>query len=238
MIRAADRSRFFARTALLMLACVLASFPVTYFLPLINGTRHFSPLYHIHGAAFFAWMMLYAWQSRLVANGHVARHRELGLAGVAISALLLPLGLAIAIAGVRRRMAEGNLHPFDNTLYNVIDIGSFSLLMIASIAAVTRHPDWHKRFTFAAALCLVGPAISRWFMAIPSVPPYTDFGPNILADLFFVALIAHDLGKSGRIHPATLWVTIPLVPIHFVTPFFTASDWWRGLAPGLLHLSS
>jgi len=234
--RAIHKSRFFARTGWLMLAMVVGSFPLTYFSPMVTGARHFAPIYHIHGLAFFAWIGLYAWQAQLIADGRTLRHRELGLAGIALTALMLPLGIALAIAAIRRRMSTGDPHPFDVTLYNMVDIASFSILMIASIAAVTRHSNWHRRFTFAAALCLVGPAISRWILPLPPLPPITDFAPNILADLFLIALIFHDRRTLGRVHPATIWVMAILIPIHLVSPYLASSDAWRAIAPAILQL--
>ena len=230
------RSKFFARTALWMLACVILSFPLTYFEPMITGSKRFSAFYHIHGAAYFGWMLLYAWQTSLAAKGKIARHREFGLAGIAVSALLLPLGIIMAILAIQRRMAAGKDNPFDVTAYNIVDIATFTILMIASIAAVTRHPDWHRRFTYGAALCLVGPAISRWFLPIPPFPPFTDFGPNILADLFLIALALHDRRMLGRIHPASGWLIVTLVPVHLLTPCLASSEVWRSTAPFLLHL--
>jgi hypothetical protein len=235
------RPHFFARSALVMLALVLSAFPLTYFGPTVTGSRPFPPVYHIHGIVFFAWMSLYAWQTRLVATGRVARHRELGLAGVALSALMIPLGILLTIAAIQRRTKEGNPHPFDNALYNVVDLTSFAVLMIASIACVTRHADWHRRFTYAAALALVGPAISRWFygpwfISIPEAPPFTDFAPNLCADLFFVPLMLHDRRTLGRIHPATLWPCLIMVPLHVLTPFATGTAWWRALAPAITKL--
>jgi len=232
----ASRGRFYANSALIMLACVLLSFPLTYYGPLLTGSRGFPIFYHIHGAAFFAWIGLYAWQTHLVATGRTGRHRELGLAGIALSALMVPLAIIIAIAAIRRRMAQGDAHPFDVTFYNIVDITTFSLMMIASIAAVTRHSDWHRRFTFAAALCLVGPAISRWVLRLPEVFPLTDMAPNILADLLLIALALHDRREAGRIHPATLWAFAALVPIHVASPWIAGSGWWRGVAPGILTL--
>ena len=234
-------SRFFSRCALLMLAMVLIAFPFTYFGPIVSGSRQFAPVYHIHGLLFFGWIALFAWQTHLVATGRTARHREWGLAGIAISALMLPLGVILAIEAIQRRTAEGNQHPFDNTLYNVIDITSFAVLMIASISAVTRHIEWHRRFTFGAAIVLVGPAISRWFfnpwfVTIPQLSPLSDMAPNLTADAFLIALVVHDRRTLGRIHPATLWLCFTLVPIHVVTPFLAATDWWRGLAPFITKL--
>jgi hypothetical protein len=231
------QSQFFARSALLMLALVLASFSFTYFAPVASGSKHFPIVFHIHAVAFFAWMLLYAWQTHLVAAGRVARHREWGLAGVALSAAMVPLGVALAIAAARRRMISGDPHPFDTTLFNIIDISTFALLMIASIATVTRHPDWHRRFTFGAALCLLGPALSRWLQVIPNVTPWTDMLPNLAADLFFIALVAQDRRRLGRVHAASWLMIAVLVPVHIATPFVTGSDWWRGTGPGIMALA-
>lgn len=238
MAERAPRDRFYANSALVMLGCVLLSFPFTYFGPILTGSQHFPPFYHIHGTAFFAWIGLYAWQTHLVASGRTARHREFGLAGIALSALMVPLGIVMAIAAIRHRMATGDAHPFDVTIYNIVDITAFAAFMIAAIASVTRHPDWHRRFTFAAALCLVGPAISRWILPLPYVFPISDMAPNLLADLFLIPLAVHDRRKLGRIHPATLWAAAVLVPIHVVEPWIQGSAAWRAIAPGLLTLMS
>jgi hypothetical protein len=155
--------------------------------------------------------------------------------------MMLPLGIILAIKAIERRITEGNAHPFDFTLYNMVDITTFTLLMVASIACVTRNIDWHRRFSFGAALCLVGPAISRWFLpswfiSIPQSSPWTDMAPNLIADLFLIALVVHDLRTLKRVHPATLVVIIVLVPIHMLTPFLAGSAAWRAIAPALLHL--
>lgn len=231
------RGPFFARTALVMLVCVLLSFPLTYYWPVASGTRAFSPVVHIHGALFFAWIFLYAWQTRLVATGRSTLHREIGLAGIALSTLLVPFGMAAAIHAARGRGASGDPLPFATTLYNVVDITLFAAFMIASIAAVTRHREWHRRFTYAAALCLVGPAISRWIVPYFSVPPISDFAPNILADLFLIALAVHDRRALGRIHPATFVAAVIMVPIHLASPAVSLSSGWNAIAPAIMALS-
>lgn len=220
-----------------MLAWVIVSFPLTYFLPTVTGCQHFSPFVHIHGAAYFAWIFLYVWQTHLAAQGKIARHREFGLAGIALSALLIPLGIIMAILAIQGRIAEGDDRPFFYTAFNIVDLATFTILMTASIAAVSRHPGWHRRLTFGAALCLVGPAISRWFYAVPAFPPFTDFGPNIVADLLLIPLAVHDRQSLRRVHPATWVVIASLVPLHLLTPFLAASDAWRSAAPLLLQLT-
>ena len=237
------RSKFFARSALVMVGLMLSAFPLSYFAPTVTGSKHFSIVHHLHGVVFFAWMGLYAWQNHLVATGRTGRHRELGLAGIAISALMLPLGVMLMIAAIRRRQLAGDPHPFDYAFYNTVDLGTFTVLVTLGIAAVTRHVDWHRRFMFGAAICLLGPAISRWFfgpwfLTVREIPPLTDWAPNLVAQLFFLALIRFDRRTLGRIHPATLWLCATLVPLNLLSPLVANSSWWRAVAPWLLRLTA
>ena len=96
-------ARFFARMAWVMLACVLLAFPLTYFGPLLAGSKHFILLRHLHGAAFFAFVGLCAWQSQLVAAGKVARHRSIGLFGLALAGAMVPLGVWMMLTSTHER---------------------------------------------------------------------------------------------------------------------------------------
>ena len=59
---------FFAWSAIVMAAIVTLSFPLTYYLPVISGSRRFDTLHHLHGVAFFGWFALYVWQTQLVSK--------------------------------------------------------------------------------------------------------------------------------------------------------------------------
>ncbi len=235
------RPVFFARTALIMLVMVVSAFPLSYFGPTLTGSRPFQLTHHIHGLLYFAWIGLYWWQCHLVVTGRTGLHRELGLAGIAITALMIPLGVDTILIAIQRRMQAGNPHPYDNALFNVCDLTSFAVLMIASIAAVTRNLPWHRRWTYGAAICLVGPAISRWFfgpwfVSVPDKPPFTDMAPNLVADIFLIALVRFDRRTLGHVHSATWWLICTLVPLTIAVPFFAHSEWWRTLAPAIFRL--
>ncbi len=232
----ARRNPFFARMALFMLALTVLGFPFTYFAPMARGANNWPSIIHIHGLACFAWMALHAWQTHLVAAGQTSRHREWGLAGIALSTLMVPLGISAAIFAALKRQARGDELPFAFTLFNAVDLLLFASFVTVAIATVTRHVDWHRRFMYGAALSLVGAAISRWFLPLQPLPPFTDFGPNILADLLLIPLALHDRRVLGRVHPATLWMAAIMVPIHLATPWGLQSGWWNALAPALLSL--
>ncbi|HEX4848442.1 MAG TPA: hypothetical protein VFV30_09875, partial [Novosphingobium sp.] len=82
-------SRFFAVSAMLIAVLVVLSFPLTYYIPLLTGTKSFTLLRHLHGLAFFAWIGLYLAQTQLVRHGKVKLHRELGIAGVALAGAMV-----------------------------------------------------------------------------------------------------------------------------------------------------
>src|ERR1022692_856695 len=92
---------FFTGMALAMIAISLTAFVPSITHP---AARHapLSPLAAAHGVVFFAWLLLFLVQSRLVATRHVALHRKLGLAAVFILALMIPLAYTTTIAMVQR----------------------------------------------------------------------------------------------------------------------------------------
>lgn len=229
-----ERPRFFASSALVMAAIVVLSFPVTYYLPLATGSGEFDTLHHAHGLAFFAWFGLYVWQTRLVARGHVARHRELGLAGFALGGLMIPLGYWMAQRSAQARLGTID-HPYESTWYSVVDITLFAVLMVAAIVSVTRHREWHRRFMFVAALCLVAPAATRWTYRIPGVEAFVlDIVVYLVIYPFLIALALFDRRRLGKLHPATVTSVALLLPLHVSSAWIARSDWWNGLAPGLI----
>jgi hypothetical protein len=230
---AARGSRFFAVGALVIGALIVLSFPLTYFIPIVTGSKHFPLLKHLHGLAFFSWVALYVVQTQLVRRGRVRLHRELGMAGVWLAGTMLPLGLWQTVAAAAARQAAGAARPFEFSLYNLVDILVFSLSFGWAVFEATRRAEWHRRLAFVALLNLFGPAFSRWILLVPIPFPWLDMTPNLLADALLLVLAWHDRRKLGRIHPVTLGAILILVPIHCVEPLIARSGLWTAMAPGL-----
>ncbi len=129
--------RFFSLSAIIIAMLIVLSFPLTYFLPLATGSKSFSLLRHLHGLVFFSWTALFVWQSWLVRRGPMRLHRELGLAGAALAGSMVPLGLWLAVIAIGDRMANGNPLPFEFTVYNLLDISAFALLIGFAIQQAT-----------------------------------------------------------------------------------------------------
>ena len=225
--------RFFSASAIIIAALIVLSFPLTYFLPLATGSKSFSVLRHLHGLVFFSWTALFVWQTWLVRHGRMRLHRELGLAGAALAGAMVPLGLWLAVVAIGDRKTSGNQLPFEFSIYNLVDITAFALLIGCAIHQATRRIEWHRRLVYVAMLSLLGPASSRWFLLIPLPWPFPDMAPNLFADLFLIPLALHDRKVLGRIHPATLWAGAVFVPLHIAEPFIGRSAWWNAIAPSL-----
>jgi hypothetical protein len=227
------RSRFFANSSIVIAALIVGTFARTYFLPLATGSTQFIMLRHVHGAVFFAWLALYVVQSNLVAAGRVKLHRELGIATVAVSGMMLPLGFWMAVREIEEKRAQGARFPFEVAAYNFFDLTLFACAMAGAIYCAARDLQWHRRLVYVAAVCLLGPAISRWIDFVPLRYPWLDASPNLAADLFLLALAVHDRRVLGRIHPVTLGAAALLIPFNLVEPLIARSAAWSALAPRL-----
>ena len=230
---AAHGSRFFAISAILIGSLVVLSFPLSYYIPAVSGSKRFSLLHHLHGLAFFAWVGLYVVQTRLVRSGNIRRHREFGIACIALAGAMLPLGLWLAVNAAARRQAQGVALPFEFSLYNFVDIMVFSVVFGLAICEASRRIEWHRRLMFVAMLNLFGPAFSRWTLKLPLPFPWVDMSANLAADALLFALAFYDRRVFGGIHPITLWAVLVLIPFHAIEPLIARSELWNGLAPHL-----
>ena len=226
-------SRFFRVSAILVATLVVLSFPLTYFIPLTTGSKHFPLLYHVHGLAFFAWAGLYVVQTQLVRIGRIRLHRELGIAGVALAGSMLTLGLWVAVTAAARRLAADVALPFEFSLYNLVDILVFGIAFGWGIYEASRRIEWHRRLMFVALLNLFGPAFSRWTLKLPIPFPWLDMFPNLAADVLLIALALNDWHRLGHVHRATLGAMLILIPIHLVEPLVARGAVWSAIAPRL-----
>jgi|MudIll2142460700_1097286.scaffolds.fasta_scaffold45737_2 hypothetical protein len=222
---------FFTGMATLLTVTVFAGFARTYYLrPLVGATSPapptLTPLIHVHGLLFSAWMALLVVQVRLVAAGRIGLHRRLGLAGAAVAALMVGVGTLTALHGVVRGVSPGGLDPRRFLAVPLFAVVVFAILVGAGIRA-RRDPQSHKRLLTLATVALLPPALARWVIV------YLGFGPPAvlaLGTLFVIPLVAWDLVTRGRLHPATLWgglLVIASGPLRIAVAF---TDGWLAFA--------
>src|SRR3954471_16425304 len=99
---ARDR-RFFTGIALAILATVFLGFAPSYYLKLVfgapgvSGVPVLSPLMHVHGMIFTAWVVVFVVQTRLVAGRRLALHRRIGYGAAGLAVAMVVVGTLAAV---------------------------------------------------------------------------------------------------------------------------------------------
>ena len=95
------RTWFYFYMAAVITAIGLLGFVPTFWLPMSRGA-YTSPVITIHAVACSAWLLLFLTQSWLAASGRIARHRDLGLAGVSLATAVVIFGVMAALNQAQR----------------------------------------------------------------------------------------------------------------------------------------
>lgn len=246
---AVTRERFYVRMAVTCVAVAVVGFAPTYWVPMLRRTLDVPPFAHLHAVVFYGWTLLFLKQTLLAASGRVARHREVGVAGVALGTAMLFVGLAMSVGSLRRFEAGGLSEA--GRVFSIVSftaIALFSALFVAAVVNV-RRPEVHKRLMLVATVSLLQAAIARWFVYFlaPDVPagalaPPPPIGvtilPAVLANLLIVWAMLHDRRTIGHVH-RTYWVAgaavlatqVLRVPLSSTAAWSHAAGWLLAIAP-------
>jgi hypothetical protein len=154
---------FFSGMAITFSGVVFVGFAPTYYLKSLYSTSALTPLVHLHGALFSAWILLLLVQTGLVAARRTDLHRRLGAAGGALVLAMLVTGYLVAMnAGRRGTSAPGALVP--GTLqFLIVPLGGlvvFPALVVAALLLRGRV-DFHKRLMLIGTIELLNAAVDR-----------------------------------------------------------------------------
>jgi len=193
--------RFFGGMAAALLLVTLIGFAPTYYFSYFTTAPALRPILHVHGIVFTAWMLLYALQTWLIGARRVDVHRAMGVVGACLAVVVYILGVVTAIAMARAHLSmPGPSGP--PVIFSLTAINAFGMLC-ASAILLRRRSAHHKRLMFLATVALATTPLARVTrMTTAAVTP--PIGGILLTDVFLAALIAFDLRKSGRLHPATI----------------------------------
>ncbi len=77
---------FFFWMTVALAAIIFGGFGISYLQPIASGSlRPMSPVVHVHGIFYFAWIILLVVQSGLVNSRNIALHRTLGTIGISVA---------------------------------------------------------------------------------------------------------------------------------------------------------
>ena len=190
---------FFTILPIVMLGAVVIGFSPTYYLKPMFGTPELPWLYHVHGVAFTAWLLLLIVQPALVLRGRTASHRQLGWSAAVLVPAMTVLALLVSIDLGRRGGGPPGIPPLTFLVVPMSAVVVFPAFVAAALYW-RRSPETHKRLMLIATLELVPAGIARW-PGVAAAGPLAFFGG---ADLFVLAIAAHDVMTRGRVHRATV----------------------------------
>ena len=223
-----DHLFFFSLSLLLTLAAV-AGFAKTYFFAGLLRAKLPSSLIHIHGVVFTCWFVVLLCQAGLASAGRVDWHRRLGVAGMGIACLMLPIGF-LATAEFLTRMASqpgmlmSSIMPFT-------ELFGFGVLTVTAFL-YRKRPEIHKRLIMLATISIIGAAVGR----MEFLPDWHLRGIAALrlfwayTYVFLVPLAAFDIFSLRKLHRATIWGGAFLITLHQVALLISTTGLWHGFA--------
>jgi hypothetical protein len=183
-----------------------------------------APILHIHGALNTGWMIMLLVQTLLVSTKNVALHRRLGMAGFALAAAMLVVGVLVGANQLHRYAAEGDKILSFETI-PLLEIFIFGVLAGGAFVLRRKSPA-HKRLILLSTIAMSGAAFSRF--PVDGIVNHTT-----LAMLLLVAAIAaYDLWSTRRVHLATAMggalvaaYVFLAVPIGHTAPWHAFARW-------------
>jgi len=222
---------FYSAMSFAIIVTVFIGFAPTYYLKGYFRDAPLAPLVHIHGLLFTGWILLFFIQTSLIAGRRVDLHRRLGVIGVVNAALVVVVGVTVAIVAGRRNVAAGQSGALTFLAIPLADMLLFAALASAGLL-YRRWPEWHKRLMLLATICVIDAAIARWPVMAIRGNPKAFFE---VTDLFIAAIVVFDLMTRKRLHPTTVYGGLLIVCSQPLRLAISHTQVWAALAGALLR---
>jgi hypothetical protein len=211
-------------------AAILAGFGMD-FARYLGETPPPPTILHVHAAVFVLWLGLVALQILWIETRNLRLHKQLGWLTVAVSVLLVPLGLAAALVDQARQVTHPDYAPQFLAL-EFEEMITFSVFMTAGIM-FRRNPAAHKRLMILSAVAISDAGFARiWLIGIKTeIPGLFGWWLQYFWGIFLilVAMWVWDLWRRRRIHPTVIFGAALLWAGELITTILNFSPTWREL---------
>ena len=222
--------RFYLGIAAAMFVLIIMGFgPTYYFRPVTGSTPPLpmTPLVHVHGILFTAWLALFVSQAVLVSGRRLDIHRRMGPLALALVIAMMAVGTLSALYGVHRASGPPGIPPLSFVAVPLLAVPAFGGLILAALH-FRKSPATHKRLMVMAMVTMLGAASGR---LVPGMLGFIG-----VPALFVLVMIARDLATLRRVHKATAWggavaVTSLVLPVLIWSsgPWLAFARWASGL---------
>lgn len=192
---------FYSGAALAIAAVMFVGFSRNYYLRAWLGTRVITFMVHVHGLVMTAWVLLFVTQTLLIARHRVDLHRNLGIFGAGLAAVVFGLGVFTITHSIERQKPGADSTTF---LELFVAFDGISLLVFAGLVLAgvlyRRRREIHKRLMLIAMISLLPPAYGRLIANVT----HDNVELWVLGMMYASALscLLVDAWRHRRVHPA------------------------------------
>src|SRR5690606_17564605 len=224
--RLAEKRLLLATSIGFPLIVLIGYFRTYYFSSFFNVPAIANSLVHAHGIIMSGWVLFFVLQTSLIRTRNVKLHMTMGLAGIALAALVVVVGMATAYdAQLVRGAAPPGANPHAFFLLPVSDMTLFVLFFSAAVY-FRKRPTEHKSLMFLTAIAFTPAALFR----IPAVPPeyamMWAFGVPALISIGALAWHSVAHGRVNRVFAAGVALVVAAVPLR---PVIADSKAWLSI---------
>jgi hypothetical protein len=228
--RQSDRRLFLIAAIGFPLLVLTGYFKSYYFSAFFDVRPLANALVHAHGIVMSIWVLYFAAQIALIRSKNIKLHMSMGMAGIALAALVVIVGLATAYdAQLVRRAAPPEIDPHE---FFILPVGDMLLFAVYFAGAIyyRKRPLEHKSLMLMTAINFLPAALFR----IPIVPESFTllfaFGVPTLVAVFSLVWLKMKHGKFNRVFAAAILLYLIALPLPFRMIFAQTSIWHQFVA--------
>jgi len=183
-----------------------------------------------HASFFSLWVLFFIFQTTLVRTRNVKWHRFFGWFGLGLGTIMIPLGIATAIA--MTRFETYTLHEAGSDHFMIVpffDMVAFTTFFALAIVW-RKKPELHRRFIYIATCGLLAAAFGRF----DYIASHSLFYAGV--DALICLGVIRDLLVNRRVHKIYLVALPTLIVCHIfvVQTMLSGAHWWLRIAHAII----
>ena len=214
--RPSDRSLFLTAAIGFPLIVLIGYFKSYYFSAFFDVPAVANKLVHAHAFVMSAWVIYFVAQVALIRSRNIRLHMTMGMAGIALAALVVIVGLATAYdAQLVRGAAPPGANPHEFFVLPVSDMVLF-VIFFAGAIYYRKRPTEHKSLMLLTAINFLPAALFRLPLFPPDLTIVGTFGvPALMAAACLIWLTAKH-GKMNKVFAAGVLLLIAAIPLRII----------------------
>lgn len=221
--RGADRKLFLTAAVGFPLLVLIGYFRTYYFRTFFDVKPLATSLVHVHAVVMTAWVIYFSSQIALIRSRNVKLHMSMGLAGIALAAIVVVVGMVAAYdAHLIRGTAPAGIDPHSFFLIPVSDMLLF-IVFFGGAIYYRKRPTEHKSLMLLTALNFLPAAFGRISVVPPKFMILWAFGmPSLLA----IVSLAWHTWKHRKLNVVFALGVLLLVASNPLRIWFAGTETW------------